>query len=95
MRIEAPRLLAGLRASILTRPEDPSRATNGRCSSSPRIQEMFGILGPWRYRSRDRHHGRPDLVARPNVRWSGRVPAVGCTATPRTVIAARAAQLGR
>ena len=30
-----------------------------------------------------------------NVRWSGRVLAVGWAATPRIVIAARAAQLGR
>ena len=31
----------------------------------------------------------------PNVRWSGRVLDFGSAATPRTVIPARAAQLGR
>ena len=31
----------------------------------------------------------------PNVRWSGRVLAFGGAATPRIVIPARAAQLGR
>ena len=30
-----------------------------------------------------------------NVRWSGRVLSCGCAATPRIVITARAAQLGR